>query len=229
MAQLEAVIFDFDGVIVDSEPIHYEGFRQVMRQACGEELTESQYYARYVAYADKEAFEHMAADRGLACNEEQIRQWSAQKTAIVRRALSESIDPLPGVLELMLAARDHEIAVGICSSALREEIEIPLTAVAARSLVQCIVSAEDVPASKPDPAGYLLAVKRLGEQLGRELSPAACVAIEDSPGGTEAALAANLHVLAVTNTVPADQLSRADRVVDSLAEITLADLAALIA
>jgi beta-phosphoglucomutase len=221
---LQAIIFDFDGVVIDSEPIHLDCFRRVLRQRYGVKITDQEYYERYIAYSDAESFEHMAEDHGLTLTEKDIRSLVADKTVLVQQVLRQGIQPLPGAAELMGAIRRADLALGVCSSAARREIEIPLEAMGLRPLVQSIVAAEDVVRSKPDPACYDLARRRLSQAAGRELLPPGCIAIEDSPGGIASAVGAGLLVLAVTNTLPASKLTQASRVVNSLAEVSLATL-----
>jgi beta-phosphoglucomutase len=216
---LQAIIFDFDGVVIDSEPIHLECFRQVLRQRYAIEITQQEYYERYIAYSDAESFEHMAEDHGLTISALEVRGLVAEKTVLVQRVLRQGIEPLPGAAELMSAIRQAGLALGVCSSAARKEIEIPLEGMGLRPLVQEIVAAEDVVHSKPDPACYDLARRKLGLQAGRELAPGNCIAIEDSPGGVASATGAGLRVLAVTNTVAAEKLRQAHRIVDSLAQV----------
>ena len=224
---LQAIIFDFDGVVIDSEPIHLECFRRVLRRRYGVEITDQEYYERYIAYSDAESFEHMAADHGLTIAQPEIRSLVADKTVLVQQVLRQGVKPLPGAAELMHAARQSGLALAVCSSAARREIEIPLEAMGLRPLVQVIIAAEDVTRSKPDPACYDLTRRRLGHAVGRELLPPGCIAIEDSPGGVASAAGAGLRVLAVTNTVSAEKLSQANRVVGSLAEVDLASLRAM--
>ncbi len=220
---LEAIIFDFDGVVVDSEPIHMACFLRVMRPY-GVEFTIEQYYNRYLAYSDRDAMTRMIGEYDLDGDSLDINALIAQKSAMVQEALARTASPLPGSIELMQAARDAGLGLAICSAALGEEVRQPLRRAGALDLVQLIIAAEDVEVHKPDPAGYILARRKLGEILGRELAPERCVAIEDSPGGVAAGKAAGLCVLAVTNTVGADRLAAADRIVDSLADVTPASL-----
>jgi len=224
---LEAVIFDFDGVVVDSEPIHMDCFRQVV-QPYGVTFTDQEYCQRYLSYCDRDAFAQMVRDYDLDADAVDIDELVATKTKLVQHALADSAEPLPGAIELMRAARDDGLGLAICSAALRREVELPLERAGAMDLVQLIVAAEDVHVHKPDPTGYIETRLRLGRVLGRELPAGHCVAIEDSPGGVAAAKAAGLATLAVTNTVAADQLAAADRVVDSLARVTVAQLAEMV-
>lgn len=224
---LEALILDFDGVVVDSEPIHMDCFRQVVKPY-GVEFTDEQYYARYLSYCDRDALTQMVQQYNLDPDTVSIDALIAAKTKLVQRALATSCEPLPGAIELMRAVRDAGLGLAICSAALRAEVELPLRLAGVIDLVQLIVAAEDVHVHKPDPTGYIETRLRLGRLLGRELPAAGCVAIEDSPGGIAAAKAAGLATLAVTNTVDAAALSQADRIVDSLADITVADLAEMV-
>jgi len=224
---LDALIFDFDGVVIDSEPIHMDGFQHVMRAECGVEITAEQYYTRYLAYCDADAFAAMGRNHGLDLDDAAIAELTQKKTARVQQALAGSVEALPGVVTLMRSARAAGVGVAICSGALRAEVELPLRTIGADGLVQCIISAEDVPIGKPDPAGYRLTRETLAAICRRDLPGGRCVAIEDSPYGVVAAAAAGMAVLAVTNSVPADQLTAADRVVPSLTEVTLEQLGAL--
>ncbi|MFW6154044.1 MAG: HAD family hydrolase [Planctomycetota bacterium] len=220
---LEAVIFDFDGVVVDSEPIHRDCFRRVVRPY-GVTFTDEEYYARYLAYSDRDAFLRMVNGHDLDEEAIDIDALIDRKTALVQEALATTVTPLPGAIELMAAIREAGLALAICSAALRREVELPLERAGAAALVQVIVAAEDVHVHKPDPTGYIETRRRLGEAIGRDLAADRCVAIEDSPGGIAAAKAAGMAVLAVTNTLDAEHLARADRVVDALASVTVDDL-----
>jgi len=224
---LEALIFDFDGVVVDSEPIHMDSFRQVVRPY-GVEFTDQQYYDRYLSYSDREALTQMVRQYDLDPAAVDIDELIATKTKLVQRALATSAEPLPGAIELMQATRDAGLGLAICSAALRREVELPLHRAGVFDLVQLIVAAEDVHIHKPDPTGYIETRHRLAALLGRELRPERCVAIEDSPGGIAAAKGAGLAALAVTNTVDAAALTQADCIVDSLADVTLDSLGHLV-
>lgn len=220
---LEAVIFDFDGVVVDSEPIHMRCFLEVMKPH-GVRFTKDEYYAQYLAYSDRDAMTRMIEQYGLDGDGLDIEALIEAKSERVRHALATEAKPLPGTIELMRAAREAGLGLAICSAALGEEVRQPMRGFGAIDLVHTIVAAEDVDAHKPDPAGYNLTRRRLGEILGRELPAERCVAIEDSPGGVRAGKAAGMNVLAVTNTVAPDQLAHADRIVDTLDGVTLETL-----
>jgi len=229
---MDALIFDFDGVVVDSEPIHMEGFRRVLR-GIGVELTEEDYYGLYLGYDDHDCLEAVGRNTGVELTEQRIAELTAEKTRWVKQAIAETIQPLPGAVELIRSAAAAGVPLAICSGALREEIELACRAVGIDGCIDTIVAAEDVARGKPDPEGYHLARGRL-EALRRAADPAAgvaaerCAVVEDSPAGIEAGKAAGMAVLAVTNSYPADQLGAADRIVASLAEVGLASLEELL-
>jgi beta-phosphoglucomutase len=220
---LDAVVFDFDGVVVDSEPIHLACFRTVLGGR-GIELPTEDYYSRYVGFDDHDCFAAVLRDNDRLVHEAEIAAMTAEKTALVKQAFAESVTALPGALELMRAARQAGVAVAVCSGGLRDEIELAGRAVGALSLVDVLVSAADVARGKPDPEGYRLALKRLSEKLARWIDPARVWVVEDAAAGVAAAKAAGCKVLAVTNSYPRQALTAADRVVDSLAEVDLAQL-----
>ena len=122
----------------------------------------------------------------------------------------------------MLAAND--IRMAICSGALLSEIELILDQANLRSFFETIVSAEQVKMGKPDPEGFLLAMERLNNNSNSPVAPADCIVIEDSHWGLEAAKAAGMHTIAVTNSYDAEQLSIAEKIVTDLRDLTIKDL-----
>ena len=220
---LDAILFDFDGVIIDSEPVHLACFRQVLAQR-GIALKTEDYYSRYLGFDDHDCFAAVLADNARRVDEGEIAAMTAEKTALVQRTFAESVTPLPGAIELMRAARLAGVPLAICSGALRHEIEQAGRTVGALDLVDVLVAAMDVVRGKPDPEGYLLAIKLLNVGHARPIAPAATWVIEDSPAGIDAGHAAGCRVLAVTTSYPRDKLAAADRIVDSLAEVRLEDL-----
>lgn len=223
---LEAVILDFDGVVVDSEPMHMRCFQELMRQRFDVEITPERYMDRYIACTDHDALLVMNADFDLGLHESAIGELIEAKAAMFEKAMRGGHCFLPGALPLMRAVRDAGLALAICSGAIRQEIEQPLAMAGALYWPQVIVAAEDVVTGKPDPQGYTLARQRLSEITARSLDASVCLAIEDSPGGAHAAKAAGLFTVGVTNTVPAEHLAHTDRVIHSLADITVDDLRA---
>jgi len=217
---VDALIFDFDGVIVDSEPIHFEGFRQGL-QTVGVALTREAYYTKYLGYDDHDCFSAAASDQGIRLDEPRLARLIEAKTRIVQRMLGESARALPGAVELIRAAHRAGVPLAICSGALRAEIELASRAVGVLDCFDTVVPAEDVAKGKPDPEGYLLARRRLAEATGRAIAPERCVVVEDSPWGIQAAHAAGMKCLAVASSYPADALNQAECVVASLSDTDL--------
>ena len=224
---MDALIFDFDGVVIDSEPIHLACFQRVMAEA-GIVLSREDYYSKYLGYDDRDCFLAIARVHGITLAPSRLAAMIAAKTKLVQRELSRSVQPLPGAVELIRSARAAGVPVAVCSGALRKEIELASAALGVLECFTVIVSAEDVSAGKPDPQGFHLAVERLSTARGSAVAPACCVVVEDSPAGIQAAQAAGMKVLAVANSYPPAQLQAAQRVVGSLAEVTVASLEGLL-
>jgi len=224
---VDALIFDFDGVVVDSEPIHLKAFQEVLARN-GVEMTRGDYYEKYLGFDDHDCFLVGGRDHGVSFSERRIAEMTAAKTRLVQRAFGESVEALDGAVELIASADAAGVPVGVCSGALREEIELASKTLGAIGHFTAIVPAEDVHRGKPDPEGYRLALKRLADAAGKTLLPEKTIAVEDSPAGIAAAKEARMTVLAVTNSYPADQLRQADRIVESLANVILPDLEKLL-
>jgi beta-phosphoglucomutase len=224
---VDALIFDFDGVVVDSEPIHLACFRRVLAGA-GIALSREDYYSKYLGYDDRDCFLAVAREHGITLEKSRLETMIAAKTTLVQQELSRSTKPLPGAVELIRSASAERLPVAVCSGALRREIELASKAIGVLECFTVIISAEDTTAGKPDPQGFRLTIQRLSAACGHAIRPARCVAVEDSPAGIQAAQTAGLKVLAVANSYPPDRLQSAQRVVSSLAEVTLAGLESLL-
>jgi beta-phosphoglucomutase len=216
---LQAIVFDFDGVIADSEPLHLRAFQQALA-ADGIELTPQEYYSRYLGFDDVGVFEALARDRGLAVSERQVTALVARKGAHLQQMMQEGSVLFPGAREFIRTAA-AAVPIGIASGALRHEIEEIVEAAGVADLFSVIVAAGDTPQSKPSPAPYLLAFEKLREAAGNGLEPRRCVAIEDSRWGLESAHGAGLRCVGVTNSYPAHELPGAELIVDGLKELTL--------
>lgn len=224
---MDAVIFDFDGVVVDSEPVHFAGFRDVMA-TLGLDLTLADYYDKYLGYDDHDCLLIAGRNHGRELSERQIADLTAAKTALVQRAFRESIQPLPGAVALIRAIAGAGVPMAICSGALRDEIILASRTIGVLDCFQTIVAAEDVKSGKPDPEGYLAARDLLARQAGKELNPRRCLVVEDSPAGIDAAKSAGMKVLAVATSYTTDHLIKADRIAASLADVNFAELQELI-
>lgn len=219
---MRAVIFDFDGVIVDSEPVHEEGLR-LAAATVGMAVTHERYLAEYVGYDDRDCFVAVARDHGRELTEEECEALAQRKAALVAKMLDEGRAPAyPGAVELVKAA-GAEYPIAICSGALLSEIEACVKRLGIRELFRTIVSAEMVEKSKPDPACYLLTAERLG------VAPAECVVIEDTPTGATAAKRAGMKVMGVGHTVGVEKLRGvADGYAAQIKNIQVSDLISMI-
>jgi beta-phosphoglucomutase len=224
---LAAVIFDFDGIVVDTEPIHYRSF-QVVLEPLGLGYSWDEYVDRYMGFDDRDAFREAFRSAGRELDGNFLEELIALKASLFQDVVGEGVTPYPGVVELITSLAG-ELPVALCSGALRSDVDPILSRLFLDKAFSVKVTAEEVPASKPDPASYALAVQRLAKTFpGRGIVPSRCVAIEDTPAGIASASRAGIPVLAVTNSYPAAQLVEACSVVSSLADISLADLKALI-
>jgi HAD superfamily hydrolase (TIGR01509 family) len=214
---IRAVVFDFDGVLANSEPLHFRAFRDVLA-ASGLPLTEEAYYTRYLGYDDVGAFQAIAADAGRAVREQELSAWVARKAERLEELERGSSVLFPGAREA-IERTARFVPIAIASGALREEIMRVLDRERLSSFFSAVVAAGDTPASKPDPAPYSRAVQLLAAQ-GDELNAAQCVAIEDSHWGLVSAKAAGLKTVAITHSYPASQLQEAGLVIAHLDELT---------
>ncbi len=215
---LAGVIFDFDGIIVDTEPLHYQAFQEVLAPL-GLGYSWEDYLRSYIGYDDRDAFRatFLAAGRALAGGE--LEALIEAKGAAFQREIASGIKPYPGVVELVRSIAGN-LPLGLCSGALPSDIEPILKHLGIAGAFDVIITAADVRASKPDPESYALTVDRLISAYPAEsIKPGCCLAIEDTPAGIASARGAGLKVLAVTNSYPAEELTGADRVVASLADI----------
>ena len=211
-AESSAVIFDFDGVIADSESLHFRAFQQTFGER-GWNLTEPDYYGRYLGYSDREVFEMVARENGHPLAAEELDRLIASKGRAYSRLIGDGPALCPGAADL-IHRLDQHFPLAIASSAFAHEITEVLEATGLLAHFKVIVGAEDVDESKPSPAPYLEAARRLG------IPPDACVAIEDSPWGLESAHRAGLKTIGVTHTYQAARLNAADAVIRSLDEVT---------
>jgi len=212
----KAIIFDFDGVIADTEPIHLKMFQKVLAEE-GITLTEEEYHQKYLALDDKGCFSAVLSDNGRQVDKKLVEDMIRRKSVYFDEYVKNNIIIFPGVVDFVRKAT-QEYLLAIASGALRHEIEFGLESREIRQEFQAIVSAEDVEKGKPDPEPFLKALQELNSIRGNSLQiqPSECLVIEDSLHGIAAAHEAGMKCLAVTNSYSADELSEADWVTDSL-------------
>jgi HAD superfamily hydrolase (TIGR01509 family) len=218
-AALQAIVFDFDGVIANSEPLHLTAFQQALLED-GIDLSHAEYYTRYLGYDDVGMFEALVRDRGLVMDTRQIAALVTRKSEKMQRLLHSGAVLFPGAKEFICEAA-AAVPIAIASGALRHEIDEIVEGAGVAGLFSTIVAAGDTPESKPSPAPYVLAFQRLRTATGLDLDPRRCVAIEDSKWGLESAMGAGLRCVGVTTSYPAHALTGAELVVEGLKELTL--------
>lgn len=222
---LKAIVFDFDGVIVDSEPLHFQAFLMVTK-SIGFDFDYEKYLADFIGFDDRDAFRVMLDMVGYDDDRTtKIAELCEQKEKAFRAVVAMSGAPvLPGVLELIDEAR-AAMPIAIGSGATQSDIALMLEKLDRTDAFETIVAADDVARSKPHPQTYSFAVQRLADNHPElDLKPGECLAIEDTAAGTRAAKEAGLAVLGLTTTGPADTLHEADRVIESLDGINLQQL-----
>ncbi len=221
-SHLDAVIFDFDGVIANSEPLHFEAFGRTLADE-GFSLTRDDYYARYLGFDDVGAFDAVSRDAGRPLTAETIRAMVATKGGHMQSLMHGPEVLFPGAVAFVRACA-AEVPVAICSGALRHEIVEVLDAAGLRSVVPTVVASGDTPESKPSPAPYQLAFARLNNAAGGRLRADRTVAIEDSRWGLESARGAGLRLVGVKNSYGAEALPGAELVVSGLDGLTVSML-----
>jgi beta-phosphoglucomutase len=207
----DAIIFDFDGVLVDSEPMHEWAIRETLAPR-GWDFTLAQFHAHIVGKGDENAYRRIAEWNHGTLADADVTELLRAKWALMARGIAERrFTPKPGAAELVRALAKRK-PVGVCSGSVRATVEPMLKVLGLMDVLGVIVTGDQVP-MKPDPAGYLLAASSLGAEPGR------CLAIEDTPTGVRAGKNAGMHVIAVGHTVPKAMLHEADEFVEQIALI----------
>lgn len=224
---LKALIFDFDGIIVDTEPIHFLSFQKIL-EPLGLGYSWDHYVDLYMGFDDREAFSEVFKLHCRELSNRELESLIKQKANVFLEIIKDGIKPYPGVVRLVRELSGN-CPLALCSGALMSDITPILEQLDIADHFNVVVTAEDVSASKPDPASYILAFQRLSSLYPDLLiEPQNCLAIEDTPAGIESAKAAGIAVLAVTNSYSAERLSGASHIVDSLEKVTLQDLKKMI-
>ncbi len=216
--EVKAVIFDFDGVIVDTEPLHYAAFQRTL-EPLGLHFSWQEYVEIYIGFDDRDAFRHAYSSQGMLLEPDLLHRLIEQKAGYFLEIIGAGVSAYPGVLELIVHLHASNFPLAICSGALRSDIDPILAMLGISDYFDVIVTAEDVAASKPDPECYQLAFQRLQSLYLNSFSKETTIAIEDTPAGICAAKGAGLRVCAVTNSYPADRLGQATFVTESLSSL----------
>lgn len=223
---LRAIILDFNGVLLDDEPLHFGAMRDAVADY-GVDLTRQTYWDRYLPLDDARCLEAICRDCSVRLSPKERANALERKARTYRRLLRDQFPLFPGVAAFIrIAAERYPLA--LASGARREEIESALDSTGLRRYFVAIVAAEDFAQGKPSPDSFLLTLERLNAALGPPpILPGECLVIEDSVGGIQGAKLAGMACMAVSNSYPIEMLQAADRVVASLETVPLESLQAL--
>jgi len=204
---LRCLLWDLDGVLVDSSPYHYQAFQRLLAEL-GRTLDEEFFRTQLLGLRNDAILTRLLGP----LSSEELARLSRRKEELFRGLIAGRVRPLPGAVELVREAQARGLPQAVVSSTPRENISLVLASLGLREAFAVVVGEEDVGRGKPDPEGFLLAASRLG------CPPEACTVVEDAPEGVEAAKGAGMRCLAVATTRPPELLQRADLVVSSLAD-----------
>jgi len=222
---LKAIVFDFDGVIVDSEPLHYRAFLKVA-ETVGVRFSYEEYLEKYIGYDDRDAFRVMLGlppSPGSEANEKRVAALVARKADTFEEVVHEGIEPIAGVVDFIRAA--SSIPIAIASGATSRDIQLILKKLDLHAHFTAIVTADMVKRSKPDPQSYAMAAEALAmKHAALKIHPGECLAIEDTAAGVQSASGAGLMTLGLTTTGTAEKLHKANRVIADFRGLTLEKL-----
>jgi len=217
---IRAIIFDFNGVLIDDEHLHFELFRDVVATR-GVTLTDAMYHETYLGYDDRRCFEEVLKDAGQPAAASELDRLIAEKAALYQERAAGGLRIFPGAAESLASLADRW-PVAINSGALRPEIVLALGQMGVLDRVTAIVSAEDTKYCKPDPEGYELALDALRSAHGDDIEAGHCLVIEDSLAGIQAGKGAGMWVVGVSNTYSDPELrgAGADAVISGLEDFS---------
>lgn len=209
------IIWDMDGVLIDSVPFHYQAWQEVFTKR-GKNLDKA---------ISEKPFGHVdtiKAIMGADISENELKAIAAEKEAVFRRLIARKIQPLPGVISLIHELNTLGFKQAVASASPMENIRLILTGIGGEDLFDAVVCAEDVTHVKPDPGAFITAAQRLGVKIK------SCLVIEDMPAGIQAARSIGMRCIGVATNRPREMLESADAVVKSPNEISVQLIISLI-
>lgn len=221
---IKAVIFDFNGVIINDEPIHQQLIEEILLEE-NLVLKRNEYWKTSLGCSHRDCLRDLLASRGRVASEEYLTALQHKKAQSYIQQI-ESLEKLPlypGLTDFIFQIRSSNLKLAIVSGAIRQEIELVVKRAELAEFFQIIVAADEIATAKPQPDGYLLALERLNQKYPElNLQASECLAIEDTLAGIQAAKAAGMKVVGVANTYPYHMLHRqSDWTVDYLNELEL--------
>lgn len=221
---IQAVIFDFDGVIADSEPVHYRAFLQVM-QPLGVTFDFEMYRQELIGFDDRDGVrylltEKLGVEQGPALSQQVAELCEAKQQAFNGIVRDQGMPPIAGALELIDDLVAHGVPIALATGATHADLAACFKPMGRSQLFQAVVTADDVARSKPDPQTYRQAFEALRDAVSRGgLSPQHCLAIEDTPTGLASARSASMRTLGLASTHDPEALHTAERVIAELTEV----------
>lgn len=228
---LKAILLDFNGVIINDEYIHQELIDETLLR---ENLrpSASEYSEFCLGRSDRACLNNILSRRGRIVTDEYLNKLIENKAKNYRRRLEqlESLPIYPEIVDFLRQIQERRLRLGLVTGAVRSETEFVLERAGIASYFEVIVAGDDIKASKPQPDGYLLAVERFNRlDFSLQLSPANCLAIEDTPAGIQAAKAAGMQVVGIANTYPFHFMQRlANWAIDSFFDLEFERIESLI-
>ena len=213
----KAVIWDMDGVIVDTAQYHHKGWQIVFLKR-GANYTKEDFRRN----TGKRSDSIIRSILGEKIAQGEIIAITREKDENFRQLMGQNIRPFPGVLKLITSLKEHGFKIAIASSAPMENIQLITRSLKIHNRFDAIISGWEVTKGKPDPQTFLLAAEKLGVKAED------CIVIEDAIAGVTASKRADMRCIAVTNTTSREELREADLIIDTLEEITIDDLERLL-
>jgi beta-phosphoglucomutase family hydrolase len=202
----KAVLWDLDGVLVDTAPFHLQAWQELF-QSLGKGFAEAD-FRRTFGLRNDAILGDILGELTLA----EIERLAQEKEELYRQKIGGKVTAIPGAVELLRRLQQRGKKSAIVSSTTRENVRMVLASLGLEGAFEAVVAEEDAPKGKPDPQGFLVAAEKLGVAANE------CAVIEDAPGGLEAAKRAGMRCIGVTTSRPREGLAAADLVVDSLEE-----------
>ena len=207
---IRGILFDMDGVIAQTEPLHFVSTKEVMR-SLGKELPDS-YITEYIGISEKETWYRLKQKYNLF---EEIDELSKRKESIFEELVKENLEPTEHFVDFSNKVKKGKMKTALVSSSNKKTVNFIIKKIGFSKYFNTIISEDDVLFKKPDPEPYRLAMKKLGLMTNE------CVVIEDSPVGIESAIAAGVRCIALTTSFDRHRLKKANLIVDSFSELTI--------